>query len=199
MTLPYHDPEPLKTLSYRDPEQAKTLPYRDPDILSNRGYDGAALDTWSCDVILYVILTGYLPFDDRNLGVLYEKIFKGDVQMPKWMSPGPKSLLNRILDPNPKTRITIKDIKADEWFKQDYTPTNAKSDLSEEDDIHITNSGVLSIEEDTSMAEALDNKFKTKVSIKWGRMNFECYISNMFQLSPLLRFNCARKILGSFE
>ncbi|GKA63867.1 transcription initiation factor IIA subunit 2 [Tanacetum coccineum] len=50
-----------------------------------------------------------------------------------------------------------------------------------------------------SMAEALDNKVKTKVSIKWGRTNFECYISNKFQLSPLLRFNCARKILGSLE
>ncbi|RWV79331.1 hypothetical protein GW17_00059550, partial [Ensete ventricosum] len=42
-------------------------------ILSNRGYDGARSDIWSCGVILYVILTGYLPFDDRNLAVLYQK------------------------------------------------------------------------------------------------------------------------------
>ncbi|GJV99276.1 CBL-interacting serine/threonine-protein kinase 1-like protein [Tanacetum coccineum] len=130
--------------------------YVAPEILSNRGYDGAALDTWSCGVILYVILTGYLPFDDRNLGVLYQKIFKGDVQMPKWMSPGAKSLLNRILDPNPKTRITIKDIKEDEWFKQDYTPINAKSDPSEEEDIHI-NAGVLSIEEETDVLRGISD------------------------------------------
>lgn len=48
--------------------------YVAPEILSNRGYNGATSDTWSCGVILYVILTGYLPFDDRNMAVLYQKV-----------------------------------------------------------------------------------------------------------------------------
>ncbi|CAI9267665.1 unnamed protein product [Lactuca saligna] len=102
--------------------------YVAPEVLSNRGYDGSASDTWSCGVILYAMLTGYLPFDDRNLAVIYQKISKGDVRMPKWMSPGAKSLIKRILDPNPKTRITMADIKVDEWFKQDYTPAKPNED-----------------------------------------------------------------------
>lgn len=48
--------------------------YVAPEILANRGYDGAASDIWSCGVILFVILTGSLPFDDRNLSVLYHKV-----------------------------------------------------------------------------------------------------------------------------
>ncbi|KAG7991051.1 hypothetical protein I3843_02G056400 [Carya illinoinensis] len=107
--------------------------YVAPEILANRGYDGATSDVWSCGVILYVILTGYLPFDDRNLAVLYQKIFKGDAQMPKWLSPGAQNMIRRILDPNPLTRITMAGIKADEWFQQDYTPANPDDD----EDVYI--------------------------------------------------------------
>ncbi|KAJ4836012.1 CBL-interacting serine/threonine-protein kinase 1 [Turnera subulata] len=108
--------------------------YVAPEILSNRGYDGSTSDVWSCGVILYVILTGYLPFDDRNLAVLYQKIFKGDAQIPKWLSPAAQNIIRRILDPNPVTRITVDGIRAHEWFKQDYTPTEPSD---EEEYIYI--------------------------------------------------------------
>ncbi|KAL0392218.1 UNVERIFIED_CONTAM: CBL-interacting serine/threonine-protein kinase [Sesamum radiatum] len=111
--------------------------YVAPEILSNKGYDGASSDTWSCGVILYVILTGYLPFDDRNLAVLYQKIFKGEAQIPKWLSPGAKNLIKRILDPNPHTRITIGEIKENDWFKQDYTPLDPMEEEEEEEEEEV--------------------------------------------------------------
>ncbi|KAM7463214.1 hypothetical protein LguiA_031335 [Lonicera macranthoides] len=119
--------------------------YVAPEILSNRGYDGATSDTWSCGVILYVILTGYLPFDDRNLAVLYQKIFKGDTQLPKWLSREARHLIRRILDPNPCTRITMAGIKEDEWFKQDYIPAHPNEE-EDEDDMLIDDE-ILSINE----------------------------------------------------
>ncbi|KAL9410041.1 hypothetical protein AB3S75_043906 [Citrus x aurantiifolia] len=110
--------------------------YVAPEVLANRGYDGATSDIWSCGVILYVILTGYLPFDDRNLAVLYQKIFRGDFKLPKWLSPGAQNLLRKILEPNPVKRITIAGIKADKWFELDYTPANPDDD---EEDIFVDN------------------------------------------------------------
>ncbi|GAB4859010.1 CBL-interacting serine/threonine-protein kinase 1 [Ancistrocladus abbreviatus] len=122
--------------------------YVAPEILANRGYDGTTSDVWSCGVILYVILTGYLPFDDRNLAVLYQKIVKGNTQMPKWLSTGAQNLIKRILDPNPATRITMAEIKADEWFRAGYSPSNPE----DEENIHI-DEDVLSTIEVTSDGE----------------------------------------------
>ena len=61
---------------------------------------------------------------------------KGDVQIPKWLSPGAQNMIKRILDPNPETRITMAGIKADPWFKQGYTPANAED---EEEDVYNDN------------------------------------------------------------
>ncbi|KAK9147141.1 hypothetical protein Sjap_007044 [Stephania japonica] len=108
--------------------------YVAPEVLANKGYDGATSDLWSCGVILYVILTGYLPFDDRNLAVLYHKIFKGSAKIPNSLSPGAQNLIRRILDPKPKTRIIVAEIKEHEWFKQDYISANP---IDEDEDIYI--------------------------------------------------------------
>ncbi|KAG5391541.1 hypothetical protein IGI04_021504 [Brassica rapa subsp. trilocularis] len=116
--------------------------YVAPEVLANKGYDGAASDIWSCGVILYVILTGCLPFDDANLAVLFRNIFKGDPPIPRWLSPGAKTMIKRMLDPNPITRITIAGIKANDWFNHDYTPSSSddendacsfQEDVSEEE------------------------------------------------------------------
>ncbi|CAJ2650110.1 unnamed protein product [Trifolium pratense] len=108
--------------------------YVAPEILANRGYNGASSDVWACGVILYVILAGYLPFDDRNLAVLYQKVLKGDFQMPKWLSPGAQNIIKRILDPNPQTRITMAGIKEDLWFKEGYNQADPED---EEEDVYV--------------------------------------------------------------
>uniref|UniRef100_A0A8I6Z4N6 non-specific serine/threonine protein kinase n=1 Tax=Hordeum vulgare subsp. vulgare TaxID=112509 RepID=A0A8I6Z4N6_HORVV len=94
--------------------------YIAPEVLSNDGYDGSAADIWSCGVILYVLMAGYLPFEENDLPTLYDKITAAQFSCPDWFSPGAKSMIQRILDRNPKTRITIEEIRADPWFKKNY-------------------------------------------------------------------------------
>ncbi len=43
-------------------------------MIVDKGYHGATVDLWSCGVILFVLMAGYLPFDDPNLLNLYRKV-----------------------------------------------------------------------------------------------------------------------------
>uniref|UniRef100_A0A7N2N6C5 non-specific serine/threonine protein kinase n=1 Tax=Quercus lobata TaxID=97700 RepID=A0A7N2N6C5_QUELO len=80
--------------------------YVAPEVLSHKGYDGAVADVWSCGVILYVLMAGYLPFDELDLTTLYSKIDKAEFSCPSWFPVAAKSLIHRILDPNPETFVT---------------------------------------------------------------------------------------------
>ncbi|RLN52207.1 hypothetical protein BBJ29_000777 [Phytophthora kernoviae] len=90
--------------------------YVAPEVLADKGYDGRAADVWSMGVILYVLLAGFLPFDEPTMSALFRKIQKAEFSYPSWFTPRVKALLNRILVPGPDTRITIKEILQDEWF-----------------------------------------------------------------------------------
>lgn len=93
-----------------------TPAYVAPEIINRRGYDGAKADIWSCGVVLYVLLAGYLPFHDSNLIEMYRKIGKADYKFPNWFAPEVRRLLTKILDPNPSTRISIAKIMENPWF-----------------------------------------------------------------------------------
>ncbi|KAL3616873.1 CBL-interacting serine/threonine-protein kinase 23 [Castilleja foliolosa] len=96
--------------------------YVAPEVINNKGYDGAKADLWSCGVILFVLMAGYLPFEESNLISLYKKINKADFACPAWFSSNAKKLIKRILDPNPSTRITISEVIENDWFKKGYKP-----------------------------------------------------------------------------
>ncbi|KAI3474273.1 hypothetical protein Pfo_029061 [Paulownia fortunei] len=87
-----------------------TPAYVAPEVISRRGYDGSKADIWSCGVILFVLLAGYLPFHDSNLMEMYRKIGKAEFKYPNWFPPDVRKLISKILDPNPNTRISVSKI-----------------------------------------------------------------------------------------
>ncbi|KAH6827631.1 SOS3-interacting protein 1 [Perilla frutescens var. hirtella] len=102
-----------------------TPAYVAPEIISRKGYDGAKADIWSCGVILFVLLAGYLPFHERNLMEMYRKIAKADYKCPHWFPPQVRRLLSTILDTNPNTRISIANIMENPWFQKGLNSINA--------------------------------------------------------------------------
>ena len=84
--------------------------YMAPEVSSGSPYDGPAADTWSCGVILYTLLTGTLPFEDK------EKIARGEWRRVDWFSEPLTALLANILQPV-ASRWTLDDVHASEWVK----------------------------------------------------------------------------------
>ncbi|KAE8722098.1 CBL-interacting serine/threonine-protein kinase 9 [Hibiscus syriacus] len=107
--------------------------YVAPEVLKDQGYDGRASDIWSCGVILFVLMAGYLPFDEPNLVCLYKKITRADFTCPSYFTTSARKLLQRILDPNPLKRITVPEILQDVWFKKGYQPPQ----FEQEEDINL--------------------------------------------------------------
>ncbi|KAF5768080.1 putative protein kinase CAMK-CAMKL-CHK1 family [Helianthus annuus] len=97
-----------------------TTNYAAPEVLSDKGYDGAAADLWSCGVILFELLAGYMPFDDSNRMNLLGRIKAAEFTCPSWLSLDTKRLIHRLLDPDRSTRITLPELLNDEWFKKDF-------------------------------------------------------------------------------
>ncbi|XP_059669698.1 CBL-interacting serine/threonine-protein kinase 12-like [Cornus florida] len=97
-----------------------TPAYVAPEVLARKGYDAAKVDIWSCGVILFVLMAGYLPFHDQNIMQMYKKIYKGEFRCPRWFSPELSRLLTHLLDTNPETRITIPEIMNKKWFKKGF-------------------------------------------------------------------------------
>ncbi|CAM8889015.1 unnamed protein product [Rhodiola kirilowii] len=109
-----------------------TPAYVAPEVINKKGYDGAKADVWSCGVILYVMLVGYLPFRDSNLMIMYRKIIKGEYKLPSGLGESVCRIMARILDPNPSSRISTEQLSASPWFKEGLALRNIKTSSHEE-------------------------------------------------------------------
>ncbi|KAK9280989.1 hypothetical protein L1049_003880 [Liquidambar formosana] len=103
-----------------------TPAYVAPEVLGKKGYEGAKADLWSCGVIFFVLLAGYLPFQDDNIIAMYKKIHRGDFKCPPWFSSESRRIVTKLLDPNPNTRITIYKLMETSWFKKSV-PKNMRT------------------------------------------------------------------------
>lgn len=90
--------------------------YVAPEVLSDKGYDGKKADVWSCGVILYVLLAGFLPFDESTIVQLFAKIQAADFTYPSWFTPEVRSLLNLMLVADPKERVSLAQIQHHPWY-----------------------------------------------------------------------------------
>ena len=92
--------------------------YASPEMVTGNSYDGIMIDVWSTGIILFAMLCGYLPFEDKNNEKLFKKIAECKIEYPEYISEEAKDLMKQIIVPNPKERITINDIKKHNFYKR---------------------------------------------------------------------------------
>jgi len=90
--------------------------YAAPEILKGFPYDGFKTDIWCCGIILYAMLCGYLPFDGDDNQEIFQSIVDGELEFPNFLEDDSIDLLLRLLNPEPKERISIKEIKDHEFY-----------------------------------------------------------------------------------
>ncbi|KAF7316312.1 Protein kinase domain-containing protein [Mycena indigotica] len=101
--------------------------YASPEIVNGERYQGNATDIWSCGVILYALLTGRLPFDDKNVKTLLAKVKAGKYDIPTWIDPLAADLLSRMLVVDVSCRITIPEILVHPWLLSSTAPLTTDS------------------------------------------------------------------------
>lgn len=162
--------------------QCGTPAYVAPEVLKRKGYDGSMADIWSCGVILYVLLAGFLPFQDENLMNMYSKIFKAQFDLPPWFSCESKRLVSKLLVTDPGKRITIPAIMRTPWFRKGFTRPAVRT--------------AAMVKETTTQVEPAADDQSPKTPKFFNAFEFISSMSSGFDLSSL--FEKKRKVGSMF-
>jgi serine/threonine protein kinase len=101
-------------------KQCGTPFFVSPEILMRKGYDQQS-DMWSVGCIVYLLLSGNLPFMGRSQKELFRKIVSGKYEFDEdeWegVSDDAKDLVRRMLVLDPEKRITASAAVRHDWLK----------------------------------------------------------------------------------
>lgn len=98
----------FSTTSKRSNTLCGTTVYISPEMY--KGTYGNSTDIWSAGILMFEILAGNVPFDDKK------SIMYGDLNLGHRLSDEAKDLLGKILVKSPTKRIKIHEILAHKWF-----------------------------------------------------------------------------------
>src|SRR3569832_432054 len=100
--------------------------YISPEILQSvEPFDGFAIDLWASGVILFIMLVGLPPWEfARDEDPRYRMVVRGGLarMLQSWdrqVSQQATDLLQRMLQEDPRQRLSLEEIRDHDWVKYD--------------------------------------------------------------------------------
>ncbi|KAI8840730.1 Ser/Thr protein kinase PAR-1Balpha splicing variant [Chytriomyces cf. hyalinus JEL632] len=138
-------------------------PYAAPELFQGRRYVGPEVDIWSLGVILYVLTTGCLPFDGKNLQEMRESVCRGKYRIPFYLSDSCEKLLRKFLVRDPYKRGSLELLTDDIWINDGYNDSPIQVDMGctvEEDEVILLSlQSKFGIDKATALKSLRDNKY----------------------------------------
>jgi serine/threonine protein kinase len=96
-----------------------TYEYMAPEIIKEKPYDNS-IDVWSLGILLYELIHGYSPFraqseENEEYAEIFKNIIKYNFKIEKDISKGCKDLISKLLTPDHKARIKMREIFVHPW------------------------------------------------------------------------------------
>ena len=101
-------------------ETCGTPAYLAPELLKGNYFDPYKSDIWSCGIVLYFMLSGFVPFKGDNDYELHQNILLGKFNFIDGISNECFDLIKKILEINPEKRYSLDDIIKHSWFKDSF-------------------------------------------------------------------------------
>ena len=96
--------------------------YAAPEMIGRKPYSGPEVDIWSLGVLLFVMLTGCLPFSELNKSKLYLAIMTAKFIVPPFISQSASSLIKSILVPQVSKRYSLAEIFSHPFISSNPAP-----------------------------------------------------------------------------
>jgi 5'-AMP-activated protein kinase catalytic alpha subunit len=115
-------------------EQCGTPAYLAPEIVKDEGYSGFKADVWSLGVLLYVLVSGIMPFRASTVADLNKCILKGQFTFVSGipLSSEIKDLISKMLTVNVEKRIDSSQVLSHKWFLKKIDTEADKNEESKE-------------------------------------------------------------------
>lgn len=92
--------------------------YLAPEIIEQKGY-GKSVDMWACGVLLYITISGQLPFEGVELKEYYDNVLNQKIEFPPehWaqFSENVKDFVRKLLEKDPSKRPTVEQALDHSW------------------------------------------------------------------------------------